>query len=80
MGQNAKIKKEIGDKMSIHEILDYLRVYASLKRNLADKMAHEDRQIAYDDIVSEISRLESMVLAQPQTTAKLRSTITEISH
>jgi hypothetical protein len=66
--------------MSIHEILEYLRVYASLKRNLADKMDHSDRQIAYDDVVQEIGRLESMLLRPQEVQTVLRDTISELSH
>jgi len=52
--------------MTREEILEYLRTYAALKRNLVDKMGLQQKVDPYSDIIKEIDNL-TLLLAGDRT-------------
>ena len=52
--------------MSNRELLEYLRVFATIKMKFAEKIPGQDlRTDAYQDVLAEIDRIEVMLLDEP---------------
>lgn len=62
--------------MNKQELLEYLRIFASVKRNLADKIqGQENVAAAYNDVISEIGRIEAMLMIGITVTQPLKSIV-----
>lgn len=62
--------------MNKQELLEYLRNFAALKRNFADKVSgQENVAAAYNDVISEIGRIEAMLMIGVTVTQPLKSIV-----
>lgn len=56
--------------MTMSELLEYIRVFATIKKHFAEKVGGQEIRVnAYADVISEVDRIESMFL-----TSKLKVT------
>lgn len=72
--------------MNKQELLEYLRNFSALKRNLAERLeGQENVAAAYNDMITEIGRLEAMlrigiVITQPLVSVVDRERIALTDH